>query len=210
MQKLVLWDCDIRSLSLAMTNSLSQFGIFLSRIERLHVHQCPELTRTEFLETNIGNFQINDCPKLASVFAGFTRFDSVRIENLPELESLTIQEHSSVRELRLSQLPKLRSCSFWMAEIPSDILSELPDISTLRELDVSGTPLQDDAAVWISKIPQLRRLRASSHFSRAGLKQLQKLSNLKELLLYWTDKADWTKEEAVQMFRHKTSVTVFP
>ncbi|MBL8819829.1 MAG: hypothetical protein JNL58_27640 [Planctomyces sp.] len=210
LQRLVLWDCDIQSLSLAMTTSLSQFGIFLSRIERLHVHQCPELTRTEFLRTNIGNFQINDCPKLASVFAGFTRFDSVRIEKLPELERLTIQEHSSVRELRLSQLPKLRSCSFWAAEIEPDLLAGLQDILTLTELDVSGTPLRDDAALRISKMSQLRRLSASSHFSRAGLNQLHELSNLKELLLYWTDKADWTKEEAVQMFRHKTSVTVFP
>lgn len=210
LKQLTLWDCEIGFLSLARTDSLSQFHIFQSRFERLHIRQCAQLTRTQFLQTDIGSFWVDDCPQLASVFAGFTQFDSVRLENLPVLENLTIQEHSSIRELRLSRLPTLRSCSFWAAEIQAEILAGLPDIVTLTDLDVSGSTLEDDAVVWISKISQLRRLRASSHFSRAGLEQLRQLSNLKELLLYWNDASDWTREEAVRMFPSRTSVTVFP
>lgn len=210
LKKLSLWDCDIQTLKLTAAISLRQLRITLSEIRQLHVDRCPQLTSLEFLESDMGRVEVAHCQNLASIFAGFTRFDVVLMEQLAQLERLTIQEHSKVRELHLAQLPRLSSCSFWAAEITSDALTGLLDIPTLVMLDISGTPLQDDAALLISRMSQLRRLYTSSHFSRRGLSELQHLSNLKELLLYRNDNSDWTKEDAAMMFQNGAAVTVFP
>ncbi|MBL8810522.1 MAG: hypothetical protein JNM43_10130 [Planctomycetaceae bacterium] len=210
LKRLSFRDCNIKELELSRSDSLDTLSVSLSTLDQLRIHQCSQLRLTDLSESTVQTFLVEDCPRVTNVFSGFTRLDVVRLSNLPQLEQLTIQEHSTARVLHLSQLPKLRNCSFWAAEIQSDLLTELPDLPSLKVLDISNTPLQDDAISLISRMSQLHTLTASSHIRRAGLEQLLQIPNLSTIMLYWNDTLDWTKEEAEQMFRNRKSVTVFP
>jgi hypothetical protein len=111
--------------------------------------------------------------------------------------------------LTLRNLPALNKVEFWAAKVQKQHIEALAGLSALRELDISSTPLRDEAAAAVAELKTLESLSASFHFTKTGLKMLARLPALQKLYLYHRDHSDWTPEEARRMFSHVKSVTVF-
>lgn len=209
LKSLTLNEPDIGILTLFRNSTITRFEVVLGRIGGLRFQECPELATLAVRSAAVENLTVDSCPRLQSLFAGGARLGTVLLNNLPMLEGFTIQEHAVLGELSLAELPALRSCTFWAATIGLQPLETLVGIPTLVNLDVSATSLADDGAEIISRMAGLKQLTASSRFSRAGLKHLQRLHGLQRLLLYRRDDADWTEAEAQTMFANVREFVVF-
>jgi len=209
LERLSLWDCEIGKLTLADHPSLSSFEATLGGIGQLRLEGCPALASLRLSDVAVEQLNVQSCAALPNLFAGGAKLGTVVLSDLPELTRVTIHGRASVDELRLTELPALRSFTFWAADLTAKPLEALLEIPTLTGLDVSGTRLGDDAAAIIGRMHGLEILSASSQFTRDGLKHLQQLKNLRRLDLHCHDDADWTKEEARQMFSGVPEFVVF-
>lgn len=168
------------------------------------------MARYSQLQGTTENLRLEACSRVENFFVGFhTTVGTVTLSQLPHLSRGTIQEHSSVRNLRLAELPKLDWVSFWAADISPAVLATLIDLPSLKHLDVSGTKLDDDAAAIINQLVGLQELSASSRFTLRGLEQVSSLPRLRSLLLYRSRRsADWSKDDVNRLWS-KFGPTIF-
>lgn len=201
-EQLTLYDCRIQRLVLNSLPALKSIDIRNGDINELIVAGCSQLTRYSQLEGTIPSLRIESCPRLESFFVGFeATMGVITLNDLSQLGSVTIQERSSVRELKLSGLPRVKSVSFWLANVSPGALTALNDLPALARLDISNTKLGDDSAVVVGGLAGLEHLSASPQFTRHGLEQLRSLPRLRSLNLYRSQRhADWSKEDAALMW----------
>jgi Leucine-rich repeat (LRR) protein len=209
LEQLELWDCHADRFTLSGHPALDALIVRLGSIERLQVEQSPRFRRLIVSNAEIGRLDIQSCHALTSVSGGGTNLGIVALSDLPKLTNLTIQERASVEELQLMELPELRSVSFWAAQVSLRALEALIELASLRNLDVSGTNLGDEAAAIIGRMTSLQSLSASSHFTRRGLEHIARLPNLRRILLYRHDELDWNDGDARRMFPNMREFTVF-
>jgi Leucine-rich repeat (LRR) protein len=207
LSSLHLQNCRIGVLSLSQLPKLNGIDLNQVTLNQLSVARCEQLKRISLLTVGANELYVDTCPALESVFTGFeSKLGKVTLSDLVRLSSLTIQERASVEELQLSNLPRLRSVSFWAAPVTTEIIRQLLGLTALANLDVSHTGLGDEAAEIIGQINSIEQLSASSAFTRRGLEQLQKLPHLKSLNLYRRSDADWSAEDAKGLFQRRAVV----
>lgn len=210
LKRLDLRNCRIGRLHLGDLPVLDEIDVRESTIEDFDVTDCPRLARVNLLGVTSTRLRLEGCPAAKGFFSGWhTKLDQLALRNLPRLEDITIQERSSVQKLVLSELPYLKSVSFWYSDISSDFLRSLIDVPSLRQLDISSTWLGDDSVDLVSQMKGLEMLATSPWLTRTGLERLASLPKLNDVSLYHRIESDWTAAEARRMFPKMQHFCVF-
>lgn len=209
-QTLRLDRCRVGQIQLGPTESLTSLDVRQGEIGTMAIDECPQFSRLSLLYAHIGRLIVKSCPQFANLFCGH---DSVvkdfRLDNLPALASLTIQEGARPGTLQISDLTALKHVSYWAADVKASHVAALKGLPALTHLDVSGTRLGNDAATVVSRLTTLESLGASGAFGIDGLRDISKLPALRRLHLYHHNKSDWTPQQAKRLFSHVRDVTVF-
>lgn len=205
--QLIFSDCDLEELELERS-TVDRLEVSAGEIRHLRIRSCDKLTRLSLYSVTVEEWEVESCSSISSLFAGGSKLAFVDLRNLPCLEGITIQEKSVLRKWSLSELPMLRSVSFWAAEIDPQALDALQQFRTLKTLDISSSSLGDESAKSLASLSSLERLSANVNFSRSGLEQLSRLP-LREIKLYRTRESDWTEAEGRKIFSHVPESVVF-
>jgi hypothetical protein len=209
-EAVVMNRCRIRTLQLDNSVALLALEIRSGTIEELTARRCPRLGQMAIWQSKVGRLTVDSCPRFFYLSCGYkTQFDRVHLSDLPALTSITMQEGNAPGKLTLRNLSALNKVQFWAAKVQKQHIEALAGLPALRELDISLTPLGDEAAAAIAELKTLERLSVSFHFTKKGLKMLARLPALRKLYLYHRDHSDWTPEEARRIFSHVKDVTVF-
>lgn len=205
--QLVFSDCDLETFDLERS-TIANVEVSAGEIRHLRFRNCDKLTRISLYSVIVEEWQVTSCSSISSLFAGGSKLAFVDLRNLPRLERITIQEKAVLRKWLLSELPMLRSVSFWAAEIDPQALDALQQFGTLKNLDISSSSLGDESAKRLASLSSLERFSANVNFSRSGLEQLSRLP-LREIKLYRTRESDWTEAEGRKIFSHVPESVVF-
>jgi len=129
-------------------------------------------------------------PGLYTVDLSFTRITDEGLKHfasLPEIRFLRLHETSITQLENLGALPQLRELSISETQVDDEAAETLLRWPTLEYLAAAGTPLTDRALDTIVRLPKLNHLTLEGHrFSRAGLAKLAGMKNLRSLTLQET------------------------
>jgi hypothetical protein len=202
--------CQVGKIVLAADTALHLLELNQATIGDLIAKDLPRFQHISTSGSKVTNLVVESCPRFGHLFFGSaTIVGRFRIAHCGNLNSITFYEGSDPGELTLENLTALKTVSYWAADVNKQHLEALVGLPVLTHLEISGTPLDDDAAQVIPRLSTLTELRASSHFSLEGLKQIGQLPSLQRLDLYHTDESDWTPEQAKLMFSSIRDVTVW-
>jgi Leucine-rich repeat (LRR) protein len=202
--------CQVGKIVLVADTALHLLELNQATIGDLIAKDLPRFQHISTSGSKVTNLVVESCPRFGHLFFGSaTIVGRFRIAHCGNLNSITFYEGSDPGELTLENLTALKTVSYWAADVNKQHLEALVGLPVLTHLEISGTPLDDDAAQVIPRLSTLTELRASSHFSLEGLKQIGQLPSLQRLDLYHTDESDWTPEQAKLMFSSIRDVTVW-
>ncbi|MFG0334452.1 MAG: hypothetical protein ACF8TS_13895, partial [Maioricimonas sp. JB049] len=130
----------IDTLRIAADDPVRSIYLIGTTVRDLDVRDCRTLTGLNLLEVKIDRVTVASCSRLEGFFCGYeSKIGTLRLEDLPRLEAITIQERANPGEMDWSGLPAVRRVSFWAADIDERHVQTLLRLPELRDVDLSGT-----------------------------------------------------------------------